>query len=106
MEGYSMGAKGRLFDIGEATGILKLFLTKENLYPQIVAPTAVKKLSVGKGNANKWQMYDRFIEINNSLSNESWIDELKTEKHLQAPLSDLVDSFFIANSLSVIYDTG
>lgn len=106
LEGYSMGAKGRTFDIGEATGIFKYYLSQYKLYPKIVAPTAVKKLSVGKGNANKWQMFDRFIEINNSLANENWIQSLKTEKHLQPPLPDLVDSFFIANSFSVIYDQG
>ena len=46
------------FDIGEATGIFKYYLSQYKLYPKIVAPTAVKKLSVGKGNANKWQMFD------------------------------------------------
>ena len=37
LEGYSMGAKGRLFDIGEATGIFKYFLSQNSISPQIVA---------------------------------------------------------------------
>ena len=104
LEGYSMGAKGRLFDIGEATGIFKLFLSQENIKPLVIAPTRIKKLATGKGNANKFQMLEKFMEINTSLHNSEWIDVLTTEKHIQPPLTDLVDSFFIANSFTVTYD--
>ena len=104
LEGYSMGAKGRLFDIGEATGIFKLFLSQENIKPLVIAPTQIKKLATGKGNANKFQMLKKFMEINTSLHNSEWIDVLTTEKHIQPPLTDLVDSFFIANSFTVTYD--
>lgn len=104
LEGYSMGAKGRLFDIGEATGIFKLFLSQENIKPLVIAPTQIKKLATGKGNANKFQMLEKFMEINTSLHNSEWIDVLTTEKHIQPPLTDLVDSFFIANSFTVTYD--
>ena len=104
LEGYSMGAKGRLFDIGEATGIFKLYLNNEGYQPVIVAPTSVKKLAVGKGNANKWQMFDKFMEINKGLENSSWIELLKTDKQLLAPLPDIVDAYHIANSLTVTYD--
>jgi hypothetical protein len=104
LEGYSMGAKGRLFDIGEATGIFKLFLSQENIKPLVIAPTQIKKLATGKGNSNKFQMLEKFMEINTSLHNSEWIDVLTTEKHIQPPLTDLVDSFFIANSFTVTYD--
>lgn len=104
LEGYSMGAKGRLFDIGEATGILKLFLSYENIKPIIVAPTQIKKLATGKGNANKFKMLERFFEINTSLHNSDWTQVLITEKHIQPPLTDIVDSFFISNSFTVTYD--
>ena len=104
LEGYSMGAKGRLFDIGEATGIFKLYLNNEGYQPVVVAPTSVKKLAVGKGNANKWQMFDKFMEINKELENSSWIELLKTDKQLLAPLPDIVDAYHIANSFTVTYD--
>ena len=58
----------------------------------------------GKGNANKFQMLEKFLEINTSLHNSEWINVLTTEKHLLAPLTDIVDSFFIANSFTVTYD--
>lgn len=97
MEGYSMGAKGRLFDIGEATGIFKYHLSKLNLFPQIIPPSVVKKQAFGKGNANKFQMLEAFKNINDS-SKISWIDSLITKKQLLSPLTDIVDCFFIANS--------
>ena len=99
-----MGAKGRLFDIGEATGIFKYFLSQNSISPQIVAPSAIKKRATGKGNANKFQMLDKFLEINTSLRNSTWVTDLITEKRLQAPLPDIVDAFFIANSYTVSYD--
>jgi hypothetical protein len=64
----------------------------------------VKKLATGKGNANKFQMLEKFLEINTSLHNSEWINVLTTEKHLLAPLTDIVDSFFLANSFTVTYD--
>lgn len=104
LEGYSMGAKGRIFDIGEATGIFKLYLSNQKVNPLIIPPTQVKKLATGKGNANKFQMLEKFLEINTSLHNSEWINVLTTEKHLLAPLTDIVDSFFLANSFTVTYD--
>ena len=62
LEGYSMGAKGRLFDIGEATGIFKYFLSQNSISPLIVAPSSIKKHATGKGNANKFQMLEKFLE--------------------------------------------
>lgn len=106
LEGYSMGAKGRLFDIGEATGIFKYFLSNNNLNVVTVAPTAIKKMATGKGNANKFLMLEKFIEINIELKSSEWIKKLTTEKHLLSPLTDIVDSFFIANSSTVVYDQG
>ena len=106
LEGYSMGAKGRLFDIGEATGIFKYFLSNNNLNVATVAPTAIKKMATGKGNANKFLMLEKFTEINIELKSSEWIKKLTTEKHLLSPLTDIVDSFFIANSSTVVYDQG
>ena len=106
MEGYSMGAKGRLFDIGEATGIFKYFLSQEKINPIIIAPSVIKKNATGKGNANKYQMLEKFLEINSSLLDSQWVKNLITEKRLQSPLTDIVDAFFIANSFTVSYDQG
>ena len=49
-------------------------------------------------------MLERFFEINTSLHNSDWTQVLITEKHIQPPLTDIVDSFFISNSFTVTYD--
>ena len=63
LEGYAMGAKGKVFDIAEMTGYVKMLLhekgfdlyeNKTNFY--IIPPTTLKGFITGKGNANKSEM--------------------------------------------------
>ena len=90
LEDYAMGAKGRVFAIGENTGILKYKLRGYSLstYP----PTVVKKFATDKGNANKELMYETFTE-------ETGVDlkdffPSKSEK-IGNPISDIIDSYYI-----------
>ena len=53
MEDYALGAIGRVFDIAEATGILKNFMMLSGIKFTVFAPTTVKKVFSGKGNSNK-----------------------------------------------------
>ncbi len=55
VEGYAMGGSGRVFDIAEWGGILKLILWKEKIPTIIVAPQTVKKYLI-HGGAEKNQM--------------------------------------------------
>lgn len=56
VEGYSMGSVGRLADIGEWGGIVRLELFERGIPAIVVAPTTLKKAVVGKGNATKEQV--------------------------------------------------
>jgi len=89
LEGYSMGSKGTVFNIGENTGILKHTMWINNISFITPAPTQVKKYFTGKGNANKEVMYDSFYDQTNvdllSIFN-------KTSK-TSNPISDIVDSY-------------
>lgn len=60
-ENYSYGSPGHLADLGELTGLLKNVLKEKDKDFFVIAPTTVKKLIVGKGNAKK-------DEVKNSLS--------------------------------------
>ena len=62
IENYAYAATGRVFDIGENTGILKYKLNKCRLMFETVTPQIVKKYATGKGNAKKVDMYDAFVE--------------------------------------------
>lgn len=57
LEGYAMGIRsGRLFDIGELGGVLKLCIWERGLPLLVIPPTNLKKFTTGKGNAKKPDM--------------------------------------------------
>ena len=56
MEGYAMGAKGKVFHLGELGGMTKLALAVHDLYPMIIPPTTLKKYVTGSGTGQKNQM--------------------------------------------------
>ena len=93
IEGYSFGSKGQaVFQIAENCGILKyrLQMSPSMLYDTIV-PSVGKKYASGKGNADKQLMYDSFKkETNINLMN------LFEQEKLNNPVTDIVDSYYIA----------
>lgn len=94
MEGYSYGSKGSLpFSIAENTAILKY--TIKQMFPSnklnIFAPGAIKKFACGKGNADKNMMYDAFFK-----ETKFDITKVINGKPGANPISDIVDSYFIA----------
>ena len=96
IEGYAMGAKGRVFHIGENTGLLKHKLWKENINFEVYAPTAIKKSASGKGNAKKEVMYESFFE-QTSIDLKSLLQYNKEK--ISSPVGDIVDSFFVCKHL-------
>ena len=92
IEGYSYGSKGQgLFQIAENCGILKFRLQDKGYSYNTIVPSVVKKGATGKGNADKDMMYEAFFK-------ETKID-LKKILHMEKvgnPLSDIVDSYYIA----------
>ena len=89
IEDYAFGATGKVFHIGENTGLLKYRLYKRDYSFQMVAPTMVKKFATQKGNANKEMMLDQFNMENNIDLRE--VIGTKTEN----PISDIVDSYYV-----------
>ena len=47
LEGYSMGSKGKIFNIAENTGLLKNWLHENDIKFETPAPTAIKKFAAG-----------------------------------------------------------
>jgi Holliday junction resolvasome RuvABC endonuclease subunit len=58
-------------------------------------PTVIKKFATGKGNANKEQMYEAFVD---ELLTPTNLKERLTPKAKKVinPISDIVDAYFIA----------
>lgn len=61
IEGYAMGGMGRVFDIGELGGVIKLGLLYKKLPVAIIPPSSLKKFATGKGNAKKDDMLEAAI---------------------------------------------
>jgi hypothetical protein len=94
-EGYAMGAKGKVFNIAEATGFLK-YLLKSVGYEleESISPSTVKMKFHGKGNAKKHMMYERACETEmNELIEE--IHKLGYKFKDTSFIPDIVDAFAI-----------
>lgn len=92
IEGYSMGSKGQVFNIGENTGILKNKLWNFGFDIFVVPPTVIKKFATGKGTATKEKMYESFVE--KTKVNLMALYQPKAE-FVGSPVGDIVDSYFL-----------
>lgn len=93
IEDYAMGAKGRVFHIGENAGLLKWKLWQAGLKFTKVSPTLLKKFAAGKGNADKDRMHQAFLDrFGVDLKATMTPDSSKVGN----PVSDIVDAIFLS----------
>lgn len=109
-EGTSYGSKmgtNNMIDMAAGAAILKLKLLR-TLKPediQTIAPTSIKKFA-GKGNMNKLQLFEAFVE--NKIGDKNldksplfkWILGEDFGSKIPKPIDDLVDAFFLAAMIS------
>tara|TARA_Y100000310_G_C20457454_1_gene703730 strand:+ start:233 stop:802 length:570 start_codon:yes stop_codon:yes gene_type:complete len=96
IEGYSMGSKGKTFNIAENTGILKYKIHNLGIPLEVVPPTTIKKFATGKGNADKEKMHKSFVnEVGLDLKQQITPDKSSVSN----PVSDIVDSYYICKYL-------
>ena len=99
LEGYAFAtsAQAGVRSLAENTGLLKHKMWKNKLIFRTYPPTVIKKFATGKGNANKDQMYDDFIS--ELLTTDDLKERLTPKaKKVINPISDIVDSYFIAKA--------
>lgn len=89
MESYAYNGKGKVFNLAEATGTLKLLLLLDRIPLVLFPPLSVKKAFTGKGNANKEKMISRYEELMGVNLREMYGAE---EGLSDSPLSDIVDA--------------
>lgn len=101
IEDYAMGAAGRITAIVEHTALLKYaFACKHpKVKLHLVAPTRVKKLATGKGNADKPQMAAAFTS-RTDVNVHQWLCGGKGK--LRAPSTDLIDAYFVATRQTLV----
>lgn len=91
LEGYAMGAKGKVFHIGENTGQLKQALWRQALPFIVPPPSVIKKHATGKGNADKHKMEEAFL-AETGMS----IRTILAQSELQMnPSSDIIDAYYM-----------
>lgn len=111
IEGFSYGSSGNvLIDIASYQYILRYKLYTNNHNFQVFSPKTIKKLA-GKGNFNKQQMVNSYInntvecelldkcEIRQTIYNNQELF-LKTKANIKI-WEDLVDSYFVAKYIQV-----
>jgi len=95
IEDYAFAATGRVFNIGENTGILKQKLRSSGFRFTTIPPTVIKKEATGKGNANKELMYETFLK-ETKIDLQSRLTPKSTK--IVNPVSDIVDSYYICKT--------
>jgi len=98
MEAYAMRAMGNVFDIGEATGVLKhkLYVLGKK-FERLIVPSEAKKFATGKGNSKKNQMAISYlkepcaIDVFGILGKE--FDE--NNENVASPMSDIIDAYWM-----------
>ena len=94
IEGYSFSSTGKVFNIAENCGILKYNIWKYGITYSVLPPSVVKKNATGKGNANKQLMEETFL-LTTGLDVRK---QLKLSASVSNPVSDIIDSYFIAKA--------
>ena len=99
LEGYAFATsvQAGVRSMAENTGLLKHKMWKNKLKFQTYPPTVIKKFATGKGNSNKEKMYEAFVD---ELLTPTDLKEQLTPKAKKIinPISDIVDSYFIAKA--------
>lgn len=90
-EGYAYKAKGRVFNIAEATGVLKLKIYDNKIPMRIYDPNSIKMFSTANGNAGKDLMFETYTKLPES---EKFSEIFTEKKH-----NDIIDAYFICKIL-------
>ena len=97
IEGYAFATSGKSYvrSIAENTGLLKHKMWSARIPFKTFPPSVIKKYATDKGNADKELMYEAFTD---ELLTPTDLKELLTpkSKKITNPVSDIVDSYFIA----------
>jgi hypothetical protein len=95
IEGYATGARGKVFHIGENTGILKAKLHEAgfSIVPEeLTSPKTIKKFTTGSGNAKKGDMYQSYLKDGGNDIKLMLQPKKDIEKSFVA---DIIDSYYL-----------
>lgn len=97
LEDYAFGANGRLTQLSENAGTLKVKLYEQfpDIPLRVVAPTTMKKFATGRGIATKDDIWAAFIK--QVPHTEPWAKICHPKAlRIGSPVADIADSYFLA----------
>lgn len=94
------GSIGRIFDLAECEGHIKLTLYEEGKVFRTYAIKQIKKFYAKNGNADKISMYNAFLADNMIKPDITNLPEVDNGKKGVGPTSDIIDSYAIARMLA------
>lgn len=96
VEDYGYGATGRVFDLAEFEGFIKINKYLQGAIMRFYAPTQIKKFFAGKGSKiYKIDMYNAFMNYDGIKPDISTLPELRNPKSGTPPTSDIIDAYAI-----------
>lgn len=99
IEGPAYGAKGRLFEIGQAAGSVKYPLYKLGCSIRIIDPMSLKLFALGDGGANKLDVYNQFIQHKGVEYFERMKLPVVNKEDGVSPTSDIIDAYWLVQIL-------
>lgn len=109
IENYSFSSVGLVYQIGECGGNLKTMLYLNNQNLRTYEPTSIKLFFSGKGNAKKYDMFRKYVELGNPLGLSDKLmkigfdalDKYELTGKVKSfnPVEDIVDAYAIATLL-------
>jgi hypothetical protein len=99
VEDYAMHADGKVFDLAEFEGGVKMRLYAEGKILRFYPPKSNKKFFSGNGNNNKLRMYDFGYKVwNEKKPDLSTLPEVKRADGV-SPTSDIIDAYALCEFL-------
>ena len=98
VEDYSFAAKGRITALAEGCGIMKAFLFNHGVDIELCAPPTLKKYALGIGRGDKFDMLEAWNK-DTGINLHDWLDIKWSDKNIKAPITDIVDSYFLCKKL-------
>lgn len=99
VEDYAMDASGKIFDLAEFEGGVKMRLYAEGKKLRFYAPKANKKFFSGNGNNNKLRMYEQgFVPYTEMKPDIATLPEVDRPGGV-SPTSDIIDAYSLCEFL-------
>lgn len=74
LEGYAYNSVGRVFELGEVGGVLRLLVFEHGLAYVIVAPASLKKFATGNPEAEKTEMVAAAVRVGFAAEDDNQAD--------------------------------